>query len=64
MQQGTIHSRLAAAAAKAGVRDEAGVLEHDDETMPLCDAIRLAARCGMGTRELLGDLSLGAVEKG
>jgi hypothetical protein len=64
MTQGTIHARLTAAVARAGVRDDAGVLEHNDETMPLCDAIRLAEKCGMGTRELLGDLGLGFVKEG
>lgn len=62
MTQGNIHSRLAAAVARAGVTDEMGVLTHDDETMPLCDAIRLAEKCGMGTRELLGDLRLSVVQ--
>lgn len=48
----TIHSRLAAAVAYAGIEDTAGVLEHDAESMPLADAVRLADACGMP----IGDL--------
>lgn len=54
MTHGTIRSRLAAAAARAGVPDLAGVLAHDDETLPLCDALRLAEACGLDTGDLLG----------
>ena len=54
MKQGTIQSRLATAVREAGAQDVAGVLVHDDETMPLCDALRLAEVCGMSTEDLLG----------
>ncbi|WP_165789148.1 hypothetical protein [Cryobacterium zongtaii] len=53
MKQGTIKSRLATAARETGTPDVAGVLLHEDETMPLCDALRLADLCGMSTAELL-----------
>lgn len=52
MKQGTIKSRLALAVREVGATDVAGVLLHDDETMPLCDALRLADLCGITTAEL------------
>lgn len=54
MTHGTIQSRLTAEVDRAGIADVTGVLSHDDETMPLCDALRLADACGMDTAELLG----------
>ena len=54
MTQGSIRARLADAVARAGARDVTNVLSHNDETMPLCDALRLAEVCGMDTAELLG----------
>jgi hypothetical protein len=57
MGQASILDRLAAAVERTGASDDAGVLDHTNETVPLCDAVRLAERCGLSIRELLGDVS-------
>jgi hypothetical protein len=59
MGKGIIHARLAAAVKSTGAPDPEGVLEHSDDTMPLCAAIRLADRCGVTMRELFGQALLG-----
>jgi hypothetical protein len=59
MGKGIIHARLAAAVEATGTPDPEGVLEHPDDTMPLCAAIRLADMCGVAMRELFSQALLG-----
>jgi hypothetical protein len=54
MGKGDIHAKLSAAVEATGAPDPQGVLEHSDDTMPVCAAIRLADACGVSMKELFG----------
>lgn len=59
MGKGIIHARLAAAVEATGTPDPLGVLEHSDDTMPLCAAIRLADECELSMTDLFGQTLFG-----